>query len=164
MSTTGYKNIPDKYILIGLSYIFIFKTELMNELIDIIPLSSGFTIFEFNEEENNIKIRAGIKDFNFFFEQKKNFLKSQEILCEIMEGNSGEILDDDILKCSKRLYDDKIMGGVFENTPIYEKSKKQIELLKKKLDDLNLIKDKLTNEYKIDKIIFNKIDELDTEI
>ena len=81
-----------------------------------------------------------------------------------MEGNSGEILDDDILKCSKRLYDDKIMGGVFENTPIYEKSKKQIELLKKKLDDLNLIKDKLTNEYKIDKIIFNKIDELDTEI
>ena len=164
VSTTGYKNIPDKYILIGLSYIFIFKTELMNELIDIIPLSSGFTIFEFNEEENNIKIRAGIKDFNFFFEQKKNFLKSQEILCEIMEGNSGEILDDDILKCSKRLYDDKIMGGVFENTPIYEKSKKQIELLKKKLDDLNLIKDKLTNEYKIDKIIFNKIDELDTEI
>ncbi len=40
----------------------------------------------------------------------------REKLVDILDGNNEDIFDnDDIFKCSKALYEDKIMGGVFYN-------------------------------------------------
>ena len=62
-------SIQNKYLIIGNSYIYFFKDEEMKDILNIIPLIPGTTMFEFNEKEKNIKITLGSKEYNLFFNE-----------------------------------------------------------------------------------------------
>ena len=154
------KNSLDRYLLLGKRYIYLFKTELLKELISIIPLTAGFTIFEFEELFQKIRIKAGNKDYVFYIYKKEVYDEFREKLVDVLDGNNEDIFDnDDIFKCSKALYEDKIMGGVFENTPIYEKNQKDMKELEDKLIELKKIKTEMEKECYINEIIKQKIKE-----
>ena len=139
-------SIQNKYLLLGKSYIYFFKDEEMKEILNIIPLMPGTTMFEFNEKEKNIKISIGYKEYNLFFNEKESY---NNILKEVMNlSECGEDIfeQDDLEKVSQFLYNDKIMGGDLKNTPIFCKSEKDLSFLEYKIG--NLKKAKITAEKK----------------
>ena len=56
------------------------------------------------------------------------------------------------------------MGGVFENTPSYEKNKKDIENLKHKLNELKNIKKEIEKESNENETIRKMIEEEESQI
>jgi predicted patatin/cPLA2 family phospholipase len=71
---------------------------------------------------------------------------------------------DDIFKCSIAFKNDKKMGVVFENTPSYEKNKKDFENLKNKLNELKNIKKEIEKESSENEIIRKMIKEEENQI
>ena len=130
----------NKFFVIGSSYIYLFKDQEMKDLLNIIPLVPGITMFEFNEKEKNIKIGAGLRDYNFFLENYEAWTKIQKIVLNISEGEETLFDDEDVIKVSESLYNDKIMGGELNDTPFFFKSDKDLSLLKLKFDNLSRAK------------------------
>ena len=110
-------SVQNKYLIIGNSYIYFFKDEEMKEILNIIPLIPGTTMFEFYEKERNIKI-----------------------IMNISEGEDELLEEEDLDKVSEFLYNDKIMGGDLKNTPLFCKSDKDIVLLDIKIENLKRAK------------------------
>jgi hypothetical protein len=141
------KNSQDRYLLLGRRNLYLFKNDTLKEFTTIIPLSTGFTIIELEEAYQKIRIKTGLKDIIFYIYKKEEFISFRDKLMDILEGNKEDIFDkDDLFKCSKAFYDDKVMGGVFENTPIYEKNQKDMKKLDEKINELNKIKDEIEKE------------------
>ena len=133
-------SIQNKYLIIGNSYIYFFKDEEMKDILNIIPLDPGSTMFEFNEKEKNIKISLGNKEYNLYFTESESYNNILKVVMNISEGE-GELLDEeDLDKVSEFLYNDKIMGGDLKNTPLYCKSDKDLAFLKIKIDNLKRAK------------------------
>ena len=154
------KNSLDRYLLLGRRYIYLFKSEYLKELLYIIPITAGFTIIEFEEIYQKIRFKSGIKEFIFYIYQKEPYNKFMNELIDILNGNKEDIFGkDDIFKCSKSIYEDKIMGGIFENTPIYEKNQKDLKKLEDKLNELKNIKNEIEKDCYITEIINQKIKE-----
>ena len=159
------KNTPDYFLLLGRRYIYLFKNDSLSELNIIIPLSPGFNIFELEEIYQKIRIKAGNKDYTFFIGEKDAYSQFRDKLIDILEGNKDDIFDkDDIFKCSIAFYNDKIMGGVFENTPSYEKNKKDFENLNHKLNELKNIKKEIEKESIENETIRKMIQEEENQI
>ena len=154
------KNSLDRYLLLGRRYIYLFKSEYLKELLYIIPITAGFTIIEFEEIYQKIRFKSGIKEFIFYIYQKEAYNKFMNELIDIIDGNKENIfVNDDIFKCSKSIYEDKIMGGIFESTPIYEKNQKDLKKLEDKLNELKNIKIEIEKDCYINEIIKQKIKE-----
>ena len=154
------KNSLDRYLLLGRRYIYLFKSEYLKELLYIIPITAGFTIIEFEEIYQKIRFKSGIKEFIFYIYQKEPYNKFMNELIDILNGNKEDIFGkDDIFKCSKSIYEDKIMGGIFENTPIYKKNQKDLKKLEDKLNELKNIKNEIEKDCYITEIINQKIKE-----
>jgi hypothetical protein len=129
-------SITNKFLVLGSSYIYLFKDQEMRDILNIIPLSPGMTMFEFIEKDKNMKIFIGQKDYNFFFDNIESFSKVQNIVISISEGEEDLFDDDDIIKVSESLYNDKIMGGKLTDTPLFCKSKKDLAILELKIENL----------------------------
>jgi hypothetical protein len=156
------KNSQDRYLLLGRRYLYLFKNDTLKEFTTIIPLSTGFTIIELEEAYQKIRIKTGLKDIIFYIYKKEEFISFRDKLMDILEGNKEDIFDkDDLFKCSKAFYDDKVMGGVFENTPIYEKNQKDMKKLDEKINELNKIKDEIEKECITNENIRQRIGESD---
>ena len=156
------KNVQDRFLLLGRRYIYLFKNETLKELNTIIPLATGFTIIDLEEMNQKIRIKSGLKDLIFYIYQKDIYNEFRDKLIDILEGNKEDIFDkDDLLKCSKAFYEDKVLGGSLENTPIYEKTQKDVETLQNKLNELNNIKEKMEKECIMNEVIKKNIEELD---
>ena len=154
------KNTLDKYILLGRRYIYQFKDETLKELNTIIPLTAGFTIIDFEDNIQKIRIKAGNKDYIFYIAKKEIYNSFKEKLIDIMEGSEEKIFEEnDLIKCSINFYNDKNKEGLFENTPIYEKKKNDIEKLNNKLNELKNIKNEIEKESQLKEIIRQKISE-----
>ena len=81
-------------------------------------------------------------------------------MVDIIEGNRDNIFEkDDIFKCSKAIYDDKVLGGVLENTPIFAKNKKEVEMMNKKLKEISKIKNEIEKECFTNENIRKQIEE-----
>ena len=133
-------SIQNKYLIIGNSYIYFFKDEEMKDILNIIPLIPGTTMFEFNEKEKNIKITLGSKEYNLFFNEAESYNNILKVVMNISEADD-ELLDEEELdKVSQFLYEDKIMGGDLKNTPLFCKSDKDLALLEIKIDNLKRAK------------------------
>ena len=133
-------SIQNKYLIIGNSYIYFFKDEEMKDILNIIPLIPGTTMFEFNEKEKNIKITLGNKEYNLFFNEAESYNNILKVVMNISEAED-ELLDEEELdKVSQFLYEDKIMGGDLKNTPLFCKSDKDLALLEIKIDNLKRAK------------------------
>ena len=150
-------SITNKFLVIGPSYIYLFKDQEMKDILNIIPLIPGVTMFEFNEKEKNIKILIGLKEYNLFVENSESFTKIQKVVVNISEGEEELFDDDDLIKVSESLYNDKIMGGELKDTPLFCKSGKDLSLLEIKIDHLS--KAKMRAEEK--SILFQAIKNLD---
>ena len=156
------KKSNDRFLLLGRRYIYVYKSDLLNELNNIIPLITGFTIIDCDDIYQKIRIKAGNRDFSFYIYEKNEFNEFRDKLFDIIEGNYDDIINnDDIIKCSKAFYDDKIMGGIFENTPFYEKNQKSIKHLETKYNELINIKKEIENECSMNEFIKNKSEELE---
>ena len=154
------KNTKDRFLLLGRRYIYLFKSNFLKELNMIIPLTAGFTIIDLEEPFQKIRIKYGNKDFIFFIYEKEKYSEFRDKLIEILDGNKEDIFNrDNIYKCSKAFYEDKILGGEFENTPIYEKNQKDIKDLNKKLEELKKIKNEIEKNCKMNEIIKQRIEE-----
>ena len=154
------KSAPDRYLLLGRRYLYLFKNDTLKEFSSIIPLSTGFTIIELEEAYQKIRIKTGLKDLVFFIYNPEKFEEFREKLLDVLEGNKEDIFDkDDLFKCSKAFYDDKIMGGIFENTPIYEKNQKDLKKFNDKINELNQIKHEIEKECANNEIIRQRIKE-----
>lgn len=141
------KNTQDRFFLLGRRYIYLFKSDSLKELLSIIPLTPGFTIFELEDIYQRMRIRAGNKEYNFFIYKTQIYNEFRDNLMDILEGNKEDIFNKkDIFKCSQNLYNDKIMGGIFENTPIYEKNQNDIKNLKNQIEELKKIKKEIEKE------------------
>jgi hypothetical protein len=121
----------------------------MRDILNIIPLSPGITMFEFIEKDKNMKIFIGQKDYNFFFDNIESFSKVQNIVISISEGEEDLFDDDDIIKVSESLYNDKIMGGKLTDTPLFCKSKKDLAILELKIENLKRAKMRAEKKGKI---------------
>ena len=133
-------SIQNKYLIIGNSYIYFFKDEEMKDILNIIPLIPGTTMFEFNEKEKNIKITLGSKEYNLFFNEAESYNNILKVVMNISQIDD-ELLDEEELdKVSEFLYEDKIMGGDLKNTPLFCKSDKDLALLEIKIDNLKRAK------------------------
>ena len=133
-------SIQNKYLIIGNSYIYFFKDEEMKDILNIIPLIPGTTMFEFNEKEKNIKIALGSKEYNLFFNEAESYNNILKVVMNISQVDD-ELLDEEELdKVSEFLYEDKIMGGDLKNTPLFCKSDKDLALLEIKIDNLKRAK------------------------
>ena len=133
-------SIQNKYLIIGNSYIYFFKDEEMKDILNIIPLIPGTTMFEFNEKEKNIKITLGSKEYNLFFNEAESYNNILKVVMNISQVDD-ELLDEEELdKVSQFLYEDKIMGGDLKNTPLFCKSDKDLALLEIKIDNLKRAK------------------------
>ena len=156
------KDSKDRFLLLGRRYIYLFKTELLKEFISIIPLTAGFTIIDLEDPFQKIRVKAGLKDYIFYIYQKETYNKFRENLIYILEGNKEEIFDkDNIVKCSKAIYNDKIMGGLFENTPFYEKSQRDNKIMENKLNELKNIKNEIEKDCIMNESFNQQIKELD---
>ena len=154
------KKTPDKFLLLGKRYIYLFKNESLSELNAIIPISVGFTIFEFIDDFQKIEVKAGNNHYNLYIYERNTYEELKEKLIDVIEGNHENIFQkDDIFKCSKAIYDDKILGGVLENTPIFDKNKKDAEIMNKKLKELTKIKNEIEKECFINEEIKKQIQE-----
>ena len=154
------KKTPDRFLLLGRRYIYLFKNESLKELNAIIPLSVGFTIIEFIDDFQKIELRAGMIYYNLYVYERNNYEEFKEKLIDIIEGNEENIFEkDDLFKCSKAIYDDKILGGVLENTPIFDKNQKDVEMLNKKLKDITNIKKEIEKECFTNEVITKQIEE-----
>ena len=133
-------SIQNKYLIIGNSYIYFFKDEEMKDILNIIPLIPGTTMFEFNEKEKNIKITLGNKEYNLFFNEAESYNNILKVVMNISQVDD-ELLDEEELdKVSEFLYEDKIMGGDLKNTPLFCKSDKDLALLEIKIENLKRAK------------------------
>jgi len=154
------KKAPDRFLLLGRRYIYLFKNESLKELNAIIPLSVGFTIIEFIDDFQKIELKAGFTYYNLFIYERNNYEEFKEKLVDIIEGNRDNIFEkDDIFKCSKAIYDDKVLGGVLENTPIFDKNKKEVEMMNKKLKEISKIKNEIEKECFTNENIRKQIEE-----
>ena len=133
-------SIQNKYLIIGNSYIYFFKDEEMKEILNIIPLIPGTTMFEFYEKERNIKIIIGNKEYNLYFNENESYNNILKIIMNISEGEDELLEEEDLDKVSEFLYNDKIMGGDLKNTPLFCKSDKDIVLLDIKIENLKRAK------------------------
>ena len=133
-------SIPNKYLIIGNSYIFFFKDEEMKDILNIIPLIPGTTMFEFNEKEKNINISLGSKEYNLYFNETESYNNVLKVVMNISEGGDELFEEEDIYKVSEFLYNDKIMGGDFKNTPLFCKSDKDLSFLEIKIENLKKAK------------------------
>lgn len=133
-------SITNKFLVLGSSYIYLFKDQEMKDILNIIPLSPGLTMFEFIEKDKNMKIFVGQKDYNFYFENIESFSKVQKIVISISEGEEDLFDDDDLIKVSESLYNDKIMGGQLKDTPLFCKSEKDLAILELKIENLKRTK------------------------
>ena len=129
-----------KFLVLGSSYIYLFKDQEMNDILNIIPLIPGSTMFEFIEKDKNIKIIIGLKEYNFVIENSEYFNKFKKIVLDISEGEEELFDDEDLEKVSESLYNDKIMGGELKDTPLFCKSVKDLSLLGLKIDNLTRAK------------------------
>ena len=128
-----------KYMIIGISYMYLFKDEEMNEILNVIPLIPGCVMFDFNEREKNIKITTSYNKYNFFFKEKEAFNNILKIIMNISEAED-ELLDQDELdRVSEFLYKDKIMGGDLKNTPLLCKAEKDLATLDLKIGTLKKV-------------------------
>jgi hypothetical protein len=159
------KNSNDKFLLLGRRYIYLFNSELLKEFNMIIPIAAGFTIFDLSEAYQKIRIIFGNKDIIIYIYQKENYNEFKNKLIEILEGNKEDIVNQDIIyKCSKTFLEDKIMGGEFENAPIYEKNQKDIKVLSDKLEELKKIKSEIEKEYQMNEKIRQRIEEAEKDL
>ena len=133
-------SVQNKYLIIGNSYIYFFKDEEMKEILNIIPLIPGTTMFEFYEKERNIKIIIGNKEYNLYFNENESYNNILKIIMNISEGEDELLEEEDLDKVSEFLYNDKIMGGDLKNTPLFCKSDKDIALLDIKIENLKRAK------------------------
>ena len=133
-------SVQNKYLIIGNSYIYFFKDEEMKEILNIIPLIPGTTMFEFYEKERNIKIIIGNKEYNLYFNENESYNNILKIIMNISEGEDELLEEEDLDKVSEFLYNDKIMGGDLKNTPLFCKSDKDIVLLDIKIENLKRAK------------------------
>ena len=133
-------SITNKFLVLGSSYIYLFKDQEMRDILNIIPLSPGITMFEFIEKDKNMKIFIGQKDYNFYFDNIESFSKVQKIVISISEGEEDLFDDDDLIKASESLYNDKIMGGQLKDTPLFCKSEKDLAILELKIENLKRVK------------------------
>jgi hypothetical protein len=146
---------PSKFLVIGSSYIYLFKDQEMKDLLNIIPLAPGYTMFEFIEKDKNIKIISGTKEYSLFLESTEAFSKIQKIVINISEGEEILFDDDDLIKVSESLYNDKIMGGELEDTPLFFKSKMDLKHLNIKKEKLSRAKIRAEEKGLISKAIKN---------
>jgi len=154
------KDSKDRFLLLGRRYIYLYKSEYLKELINIIPIVSGYTIIDLEDIYQRIRIRAGNKDYSFYIYKKEEYDEFRNKLFDIIEGNCEAIVNnDDIIKCSKAFYNDKVFGGMFENTPFYEKNQRDIKNLENKYNELKNIKDEMEKECFMNEYIKNKIEE-----
>ena len=133
-------SIQNKYLIIGNSYIYFFKDEEMKDILNIIPLIPGTTMFEFNEKEKNIKITLGNKEYNLFFNESESYNNILKVVMNISEGEDELLDEEDLNKVSEFLYNDKIMGGDLTNTPLFCQYDKDLALLEIKIDNLKRAK------------------------
>ena len=147
-----------KFLLLGTSYIYLFKDEEMKDILNIIPLIPGYTMFEFNEKEKNIKVSIGYKEYNLFFDEMEAFNTVLKTVINISEADDEIFDDEDLDKVSESLYNDKIMGGDLKNTPLYIKADKDLVLLELKIENLKRARNKLQKKILIYDIV-NGIEE-----
>ena len=141
------KNAQDRFLLLGRRYIYLFKTDSLKELISIIPLTPGFTIVDLEDIYQKIRIRAGNKEYTVYIYKTQIYNEFRDILIDVLDEKKEDIFNKkDIFKCSKTLYDDKIMGGIFENTLIYEKNQVDIKHLKNQIKELKNIKNEIEKD------------------
>ena len=129
-----------KFLVLGSSYIYLFKDQEMTDILNIIPVISGVTMFEFYENNKNIKIYIGLKEYNFVLDDSKSFNIIRKIVIDISEGEEELFDDEDLLKVSESLYNDKIMGGELKDTPLFCKSVKDLTFLNLKIENLSRAK------------------------
>ena len=147
-----------KFLLLGTSYIYLFKDEEMKDILNIIPLIPGYTMFEFNEKEKNIKVSIGYKEYNLFFDEIEAYNTIFKTMMNISETDDEIFDEEDLDKVSESLYNDKIMGGDLKNTPLYIKADKDLVLLELKIETLKRAKIKLQKKELIYDIV-NGIEE-----
>ena len=131
----------------------------MNDILNIIPLSPGVTMFEFIEKDKNLKIFIGLKEYNLFFNNIESFSKVQKLIINISEGEDELFDDDDLIKVSESLYKDKIMGGELEDTPLFCKSNKELSILELKIENLKRAKTRAEEK----EIIYQTINNLNND-
>ena len=152
-------SIAKKYLIIGISYIYLFKDEEMNEILNVIPLIPGCVMFDFNEKEKNIKVTTSFNKYNFFFKEKEAYNNILKIIMNISEAEDELLEQDELDKVSEFLYKDKIMGGDLKYTPLLCKSEKDLERLDIKMTSLK--RAKLEMEEKA--LIYQMINKNDNE-
>ena len=155
-----------KFLVLGSSYIYLFKDKEMKEMLNIIPLVPGVTMFEFIEKDRNIKIVIGQKEYNFIIENLEAFTKIQKIVINISEGEEELFDNEDLVKVSESLYNDKIMGVELKDTPLFCKFGKSLNLLDLKLGSLNRAKMKAEERtliYEAIKKLYDKNNEVNNE-
>ena len=133
-------SVAKKYLIIGISYIYLFKDEEMNEILNVIPLIPGCVMFDFNEKEKNIKVTTSFNKYNFFFKEKEAYNNILKIIMNISEAEDELLEQDELDKVSEFLYKDKIMGGDLKYTPLLCKSEKDLERLDIKMTSLKRAK------------------------
>ena len=152
-------SMAKKYLIIGISYIYLFKDEEMSEILNVIPLIPGCVMFDFNEKEKNIKVTTSYNKYNFFFKEKEAYNNILKIIMNISEAEDDLLEQDELVKVSEFLYKDKIMGGDLKYTPLLCKSEKDLERLDIKMG--NLKRAKLDREEKA--LIYQMINKNDNE-
>ena len=152
-------SMAKKYLIIGISYIYLFKDEEMSEILNVIPLIPGCVMFDFNEKENNIKVTTSYNKYNFFFKEKEAYNNILKIIMNISEAEDDLLEQDELVKVSEFLYKDKIMGGDLKNTPLLCKSEKDLVKLDIKMG--NLKRAKLDREEKA--LIYQMINKNDNK-
>ena len=152
-------SITNKFLVIGITYIYLFRDQEMNDILNIIPLSPGVTMFEFIEKDKNLKIFIGLKEYNLFFNSIESFSKVQKLIINISEGEDELFDDDDLIKVSESLYKDKIMGGELEDTPLFCKSNKELSILELKIENLKRAKTRAEEK----EIIYQTINNLNND-
>ena len=152
-------SITNKFLVIGITYIYLFRDQEMNDILNIIPLSPGVTMFEFIEKDKNLKIFIGLKEYNLFFNNIESFSKVQKLIINISEGEDELFDDDDLIKVSESLYKDKIMGGELEDTPLFCKSNKELSILELKIENLKRAKTRAEEK----EIIYQTINNLNND-
>lgn len=141
------KSLGTVFFVLGSTYIFLFKNQLMNDILNIIPIEPGEIIFVFIENEKNIKVKKKDKEFSFFFQNSESYTGVKKIINKISEDDEEYLTDEDIVKVSESLYNDQIMGGEFKDTPLYCKAEKDLKLLDIKMEYLKNAKLKLEKKY-----------------
>lgn len=149
----GNKSNKDRYLIVGNTYLFFFKTDQLKELTGIIPIAPGYLSCEFDDIEKGIKIKFEIKEYNFYLGEEGIYEEIKNNLIQIFEGEYPDFSADDLYKISMDIIDDKTMGGMLENLPIYTRCQKDIEKLEGKLDLLKTARDLIIDENHFSKLI-----------